>query len=349
MTLLRISDALSAERLDWAAYDALKGLLITLIVVGHGGIGSPGLLVVQNTLYNFHAPLFLLIAFLNPARPVTMRDIVKKARRYFVPLLWFSGAALVLFNLFFAGGRGIGEALLDYGQAWRTGSAFAFDRATGFEAFWFLHALFGLWLLRAVAARGQRAWQACVWAACAGVAFALLAFAPMERVREDVPTLLSLSAYCVAVAPFVFAVFNAVSRLRGPWLSLAVFAGVSVLFALGMVTYNIAHVRLPGLGEPLRLALWLLMLGAALDILVRLAGAAPVQRVFGALGRRSFEIFLIHLFVLFGVRQLLGAVVADTQTLPLVLFAASVALGLSFAAALALERIPALHRVLFPA
>ena len=349
MRHLHLSGALAAERLRWEAYDALKGLLITLIVVGHGGIGSPGLLMVQSTLYNFHAPLFLLIAFLLPVRPLTMEEAVKKARRYFVPLLWFSGLALVIFNFLFGQGRDVGEALQNYGRAWWTGSAFAFDRATGFEAFWFLHALFGLWLLRAVAARGAGAWQACVWAACAGTAFALLAFAPMERVREDVPTLLSLSAYCVAVAPLVFAVFNTVSRLRGPWLSLAMFAGASAVFATGTVTYNIAHVRLPGLWEPLRLALWLFLLGAALDILVRLAETAPFQRVFGALGRRSFEIFLIHLFVLFGVRWLLGTIVPNTQTLPLVLFTTLVALALSFVAALALERVPALHRILFPA
>ena len=105
MRHLHLSGALAAERLRWEAYDALKGLLITLIVVGHGGIGSPGLLMVQSTLYNFHAPLFLLIAFLLPVRPLTMEEAVKKARRYFVPLLWFSGLALVIFNFFFGQGR----------------------------------------------------------------------------------------------------------------------------------------------------------------------------------------------------------------------------------------------------
>lgn len=149
-----------------AGLDAVKGLLVLLIVVGHS---SPLYLAwspATTFLYRFHVAGFLLLVGMRPAETLPWRAVADRAVRYLVPFAAYLVAAAALLLLVF--GPRTGAAALQQarwlGQALWSGAASDCKQASGFSLFWFMPTLLSLTLLRSAWARvGKSAGDPWLW------------------------------------------------------------------------------------------------------------------------------------------------------------------------------------------
>ena len=118
--------------------DKFKGILIILIVAGHiKGLTS---LTGQALLYSFHVSSFLFLPFLFNNDRLTLHNIMKIFRRYYVPYTLFFIISYIAYSVVFHSALDIKDVFFD----WMIGTSYTLKVAIGIGAYWFFPALIAL-------------------------------------------------------------------------------------------------------------------------------------------------------------------------------------------------------------
>ena len=146
----------STSGLTSKAIDAIKGVAILAVVLGHNSVLIAQYRNLWHVIYAFNIFPFLFLPFLFPARPLTRQYAADRVVRYLVP---WAFVYLLCSWLFFLHSRDLTwtEWLADVGWGLIVGTAPLVKAASGFQIFWFLPCLFALVLLRAACSRWPRA------------------------------------------------------------------------------------------------------------------------------------------------------------------------------------------------
>jgi len=136
--------------LSWESYDALKGFLIVLIVLGHNTLLVGSVPYLDWVLYNFHVGAFLLLPFLFSPDEFKWPSIRDKLVRYLWPYLVFVCASFLLYYFIYWAKYDIPTltVLGVLANGLLSSNALALKSATGFALFWFLPALTSLLIIR---------------------------------------------------------------------------------------------------------------------------------------------------------------------------------------------------------
>lgn len=135
------------------ASNAIKGLLIILIVLGHNsilcrswnGCESVDSLFHWDWFYTFHVYCFFILPFFYNKNPYRKGNVRKNAIKLLYPYLWVTLLCLAL-SVFIMGTEFKGWR--HFGWAWISGSGFLLEEATGLSFPWFLPAMFTLLLFK---------------------------------------------------------------------------------------------------------------------------------------------------------------------------------------------------------
>ncbi|MCP3882441.1 MAG: hypothetical protein GY701_29210 [Sulfitobacter sp.] len=335
------------------ALDGFKGILISLIVLGHNYFFSAAYQNFHAFIYNFHVVCFLLFPFLFLVPGREGKPVWERLFRVLVPHFFFlalAAAAVYLVNIRM-GGEPLAPWLWEIGTALLVQNETMFREAFGAGLFWFLPAFAMLMLMLhaySKASPGQRALIGVV---------ALVWHASMGVIDNDfvnrMPFSLSLVTYVFVIGLAVHAIHARVTWTRGTSL-LAVFIWlVCSWLVLDYRFYNPLAgdlYRTPlSLAQPLLLLLqdaFLVLTFFALLRLAYLLGSSVVALV----GRYSLQVFLIHSFVWQALwRGGLNRLDPETGVDATLAAAASfaVTMGLTLAVAMIIERTP-LQRFIFP-
>jgi fucose 4-O-acetylase-like acetyltransferase len=132
--------------IDRSQNDAVKGLLIILIVLGHNAYVSAALPQLFGVLYSFHVYCFLFLVFTRPEKGITKKYASDLIIRYLVPFWIFSLISFSIYHFLFNPPESttIIRAIVDIA----IGSAESLKRSTGFQLYWYLPTLVMLILLR---------------------------------------------------------------------------------------------------------------------------------------------------------------------------------------------------------
>ncbi|XZE55523.1 acyltransferase family protein [Planctomycetaceae bacterium SH139] len=132
--------------------DAIKGLLILVIVLGHSDTLSNYFPSLRKAFYFFNVQCFLLLPFVFPSRRWSRKTLGDRAVRYLVPYTLFLllSFALTLIIERFASLADPGETAANLAFAWYSGNEGVIDGVASIRALWFLPTLFSLVALRAV-------------------------------------------------------------------------------------------------------------------------------------------------------------------------------------------------------
>lgn len=286
----------AAIGLESDGIDALKGILIALIVAGHNPLitgAFPGLF---EALYSFHVVAFLLLPFWFPVPPLSGRLVKDRAVRYLVPHYVFYLLACVFFALTLADDSW-GQRLFAVGMGALVGSADTVKAGSGLSLFWFLPALLTLTLLRSWHARAGGGVSVLILAIAAHLGIGLLP----EAVRVLTPFGLLIALFVFPLGQFIVWAWP---KYVAPWLlRWGLIAGITWIATLVYIfwarsAFNVGELTLYSVLHPLHLFLHDASALAAFVALTALC-ATPIGRLpfLAAMGRASLLIYLIHSFV----------------------------------------------------
>ena len=278
--------------------DALKGLLLVCVVIGHfptsqAGINPFGPL--PEWVYFCHVPLFLALSCLFVA-PFSLSQLGRRARPLLVPyLVWV--------------------ALSHPQRLVQEPLALLRDAALGNWAslhsiLWFLPALFTLNLLVSLGRRG-RAWRADLALLIPG-ALAFLAAPALARHHARIPFGLDVAVYLLPFVAAMDQVWKRRQALAGPWrlpaaLAALALGGTVIRFCERVKTHSefARRVDFAQFSVPETWAgyLGLCLMGAAL---VLLASHLPCRRLLAAAGRCGMPIYLLHYPLLWALTRTIG-------------------------------------------
>ena len=123
--------------------NALKGVFMILIIIGHNVTLTAALPGLSKFLYGFHVQSFFVLSAMLSKRRLSSDQLRDRAVRYFVPFLFFVTACSFLFFIIEEPQGGLGwHRLRGYVGAILIGNAVRCDAACGFQLYWFLPALF---------------------------------------------------------------------------------------------------------------------------------------------------------------------------------------------------------------
>lgn len=319
------------------ALDAIKGILILLIVLGHNVILIQAAPWLRLFLYNWHVYAFFLVAMVLPIRSASLADLRDRAVRYYVPFAIFLTIACILS----AAASGL-DAPVERGTAWLKalliGSAYWAEQASGAQLFWFLPALLGFTLLRFGWHRARGAGVPelilCLGALAAFLTMGLLPAAAVHWTPLGLPIALYIlgpSLLFVWLWPHVGPSGNRVMVLTALGLLIAAAVANGLAFSLG-TSLILAQLKVYSVREPVAL-----LVHAAIPILNCLAIVAvlrllPRLGVLEAFGRHSLLIYLSHQLIytplVMVTRRLVGP---PTPLAGIVIYVVVVALSLAFA------------------
>ncbi len=141
----RLPDDLLRDR---RSLDAVKGVLIVAVVLGHSLFADPLVPGIKTLVYSFHVQCFFLFSFLFLPSPLKLRTIGDITVRYLVPYTF----AVISLSVFRAMTQHVspGTWMLDVLKALLTGNAGDLKQATGFYLYWFLPVLYMVVVLKTV-------------------------------------------------------------------------------------------------------------------------------------------------------------------------------------------------------
>ena len=269
-----------------AGNDATKGLLIALVALGHCFPAQRVLpWVAQGGLYDFHVIGFLLLPFLRPAAPCTVRFVLDRAVRYLVPFVVFALLSCAAWQLTLhppVAASALPLALI-------RGDVVALAQGVGFTFLWFMPALLSLAILRSLVA-GTRPGLRLILGAAVIALHGLIAATYLPLPLNPLPALFVLPL------GWALAVLARRPPARWLWLLLAVLCGVVAWRAHHHI--NVAALSLPSWRTPH----WLLLhdVYAVAATLAAIQFGPALARVPGLvpIGRYSLAVFLSHQFFL---------------------------------------------------
>lgn len=342
----------AAGQIGGAEQDAVKGLLILLIILGHNSILTNHIPTLFPTLYSFHVFAFFFLPFLRKASPFSLQTFSVGASRYLIPYLWFVLISGLLFWLIFRRADPINIVSADFISAIFIGSANLLDKATGFQLFWFLPAFFSLYCLRSWA-ESQGKFGATT-AILLAVFIHITAGALPSFVKDHTPLGLLIALYIYPLAIIASELWKRSAEYRGTPI-----AGLTLLLTVGLMAtaqefgssvnlailqvYAISDIGLALLHDAIPISAFLFVLSIS-----RLLSHSSVLV---HIGNNSLAIFLLHSLVfqmLLMMSRKLGITVEDGWggiLIGVLLLVFTV--GISFALAVIL-RSTGIHSILFP-
>lgn len=285
----------AARQLDAAEQDAVKGLLILLIAIGHNSILTRHIPHLFSILYTFHVFAFFFLAFLRPAPHFGPRMAITGAIRYLVPYLWFAVTSGLLFWLMYRRADPAQVVLSDLLTAAAIGSANLLDKATGFQLFWFLPAFFSLYCLRSGLASTSNK-SATIFSLLA-VAVHLIVGASPKSVKDFVPMGVLIALYIYPLALFASKLWEWSAGVNRHTLAMAAFlltGSLIWLFQAHGGAVNLAVLQVYSIGDPAMLALQDAIPPLAFVFILAIAPALGRSSLLVYLGKNSLAIFLLH-------------------------------------------------------
>jgi len=212
-----------ASGLTSGGIDAIKGVAILAVVVGHNSLLSdqdPGL---WHVIYTFNIFPFFFLPFLFPARPLTRQYAADRTVRYLVP---WALVYLVCASLYFLQSRNLTwiEWLADVGLGLAVATGALVKQASGFTLFWFLPCLFALVMFKAAGARWPRVGGALVMGA--GVVLLAVAGLLPPAVLACVPATAHLALMMCPVGAALAWIWRRAQGRVPRWVIAAVCGGV---------------------------------------------------------------------------------------------------------------------------
>ena len=284
--------------ISYADTDAVKGLLIACIVLGHNSIVSDSLPVIWTALYAFHVTGFLLLPFLHPSHPASRRFALDRAVRYGVPFIAFFLFAAALNAILFRRGDPPVDIIRDVAWGLLVTTSTNSRIATGFALYWFLPTLFCLVIARALLASWDRSVRVVVFVSL----LALHGFVGMlpDEIRNLIPLNLPIVVYVFPLGLIASELWH--RRYAGhlqqtATLTGALAIGTMLMFLAVGGRVNLASLNVYSLATPLML---LLADTVSVTAFLAIAASSPAlsrSRVLCWLGRSSLIVYLIHALV----------------------------------------------------
>lgn len=341
------------KRLDTRAYDAIKGVLIFIVILDHNDI-LRSLRPVQELFLpiTFHVGGFLLLPFLGAAHVLSRRMVAERAMRYLVP---FGCAVLgyaLLYQLLIPSGLGAPARLADLAVALAFGTAVTLKPATGFVVLWFLPTLFSLVLLAAAVHSAPKRW---FWPILAG-AWALhlvLGLLP-PRLSGWVPFDLPIALYMLPLGLLLAGLHPRLQRIGYPgWLGLAALAVLAACWSAEFGRESeVATMIMPSIATPWHLLAIDLSMLACMVALLSFGAALGRIPLLVALGRHSLAVYLVHPLIyrpVFAVlARVLGGLPFPARYATGCVASVAIVTALSLLAARLLEALPAARRFVMP-
>lgn len=326
------------------ASNAIKGLLIVLVVLGHNsilcrgwdGCVSTGSFFHWRWLYTFHVYCFFLLPFMYNKLPYRRGNFRKYALRLLYPYVWICAACMVL-SLFVMGNPFPGWT--DLIQAVVCGSDKLLDETMGLNFPWFLPAMFSLLLLKDIyySSRKHVRWM------LLGIGFALWTVVLPGDVKFS--TLGTYVPFALVPAfrllPVCLLAVWLAERLESNFKSRCVVTAVFVSLSLVLWLVQTCDIRTG------RMAFYFVMPVAAFLTLLQFRDWLAKSRLLIALGKMSLQIYLYHVIVFNGLLLLVKHFHCP-PTLTDGVVVLMVTLAVSCLGAWLTTRIPLLRNLLYP-
>lgn len=336
--------------------DAIKGVLIIGVLIGHNEACSAYAPWLRQLLYYFHTQCFLFLACALDSAPFSTALARDRAVRYLVPYGAFATLAAIL-------SRSLADISVSPAHNWEafsiallSGDEGLLRDAIGMRVLWFMPTLYTLVMLRAVTCTSRIArWlvgaASIVWIAAAGQI-------PAESYRA-MPLGLPVAVFFIApglVARNIYLNAGDFKTLAWPRASVAPIAvaglaGLIVSTPLGSV--NASQIAKYYDSGTMTFIAALLFPLAVFATLLRYRHKLASCGWLAVVGKHSLAIYLLHMFVYRAATRLcFGSAFTDPR-----IVGANLTLGLlilaitgvcSLAMALGVDRLPAVRRCVFP-
>ncbi|NKX41414.1 acyltransferase [Rhodobacteraceae bacterium R_SAG2] len=335
--------------------NVLKGMLIALVVLFHVPSKNALFLDVRAGAYNFHAVGFLVLSlgYSLPTRPL-WGLLLSRFLRYYVPMLWFSGLAGILsltaIHLQIDLPNMVQPNLSLFMKAILLGTAPVIDEAIGFQLYWFLPALFGLFLYRLFCLAVPFYSIHAILLIISFVLFLIMGQFSREFLA-NIPIFLTISLYSVFLSVSVFAVVRPMLTKTGMYadvLIAVVWIGLMAFLVETERRYNIAVYDVPTFYDPVGLVSYILVIALGLRSGISVASIPFVSSVLAFVGRYSLEIYLGHIIVIGGLVAVLQSSLKLHHDLWHVTVVGILAIAISLGISVLLRKCHWVARILFP-
>jgi fucose 4-O-acetylase-like acetyltransferase len=350
----RVND--SALKSRSPGIDAIKGILILAVLIGHNEACSVHAPWLRQLLYYFHTQCFLFLACALDSAPFSAALVRDRAVRYLVPYGMFGALATILSRSLASGAIKPAESWGTFGIALLSGDEGLLRDAIGMRVFWFLPTLYTLVMFRAVASTSSMAgWlvmaASIAWMAAAGSI-------PSEAYRA-VPLGLPVAFFFAASGLVAREIFRDERNSGGREFLRAILAPIAAV-GIGslVVAMPLGSVNASQISTYYGAGLMTFMAGVLFPLAMFTMLMHQRDRFAGCdwlalIGRHSLAIYLVHMFVYRGATRLFfGSRFTDMHAvggnLPLGLAILAVTGVVSLAVAIGIDRWPALRRIVFP-
>lgn len=330
--------------------DAFKGICIFLIIFGHNKSLEYASPEFRAFLYLFHVAMFLYLPFMRPWQTWSQARPLDLIVRYGWPCVVFTVIYTLMFVKF--SGQALSEVPMLAGKAVFAMSARGFDQATGLQLLWFLPALIGIrFAMMAVAPfLAAQVWTVLV---VAGLAHCLIGLLP-ESFKYITPFGWPVAGL-VLFPGLLIALLRLGERRIPTWMVVSVgIIALAMTFTTGLINrghpLNVGMLFVPSIITPLKLVALDLLQLTAFVALMAISRWRSVQKLFGGLGRMSFELFVLHQPIYIAIRSAMPAKLAADWG-PWVTGGITLVLTIAIAAGAAaiIRRSPPVSQFIFPA
>jgi fucose 4-O-acetylase-like acetyltransferase len=279
----------------YASYEAVRGILILVVIFDHNDI-IRNVRSVQDWFLpmTFHVAGFLLLPFLIPPRRLSFEMIRDHAFRYLIPFIFAVVGYAILFQTIVVGRLPGLSWLQNLLTAILLAAPWSLREATGFIVLWFLPALLSTVLLSALFNSSSGRWRAAILLVSIAVHL-LVGFAPIS-VKASVPQGVLIALY---IFPLGVAARYLIPRLIDGKKAVLMVPVLIGLVAAGWALergreVEVATLLVPTITQPIYVIATDLQDLGALAIL--LACGPLLVRVPGLtlLGRHSLLVYLLH-------------------------------------------------------
>lgn len=335
---------LSTFSVSKEASNAIKGLLILLIVLGHNsilcgvwdGCATTDKRFIWQWLYTFHVYCFFLLPFMYNKQPYRKGNIGKNALRLLYPYVWVCLVCLLII-LFVIGAPFNGLTNLLYAMTW--GSDRLLEENLGLNFSWFLPAMFSLLLLKDIYYSTNRYWKGFLL----GIGVLLWVVVLVSGVKFSTLGIYVPFALVPAfrLLPVCLATLWIAERIKNNAFWRAV---VVVLFALTSFLYwwvLSADIRFG------RMLFYFVMPVLAFLTLLAIKDYLGKSRLLIALGKMSMQIYLYHV-IIFNALLLVVKHFHCPPTIADGVVVLLVTLVVSYVMSLLTTRVPWIKRLIYP-
>ena len=299
----RLELTIGETRLASHEVDALKGIFIFLIILGHNVTLTTALPGLGKLLYSFHVQGFFVLSALLSKPHLSSAQLLDRAVRYFVPFLFFVTSCSLLYWIIEEPRGGLeGFRWREFSGAVLLGNALRCDAACGLQLYWFLPALFAFTTTRSLVEGTGRAVTVTWLIVCLVVTLA----APVlpESVREfQLWSVVSVAMVWPSIALTRVLVRNcwieSKSRPLLLWGLVFILCETVLMHSPGKV--NVALINGFRMDQPFALSAQIICPAAAFLFACAVVRMPRSNRFLALIGRHSMVIFLVHSLVYQGL------------------------------------------------